>query len=230
MPRPFGTTKDPNRRRIFSPRVYGKNEDKRRKIDYGGPAHNGWLRRGYKLNRSGTKLIKDATFNGDRNAPLPRGRPRGKAKVVPVSERVINPVTKRSIKIGGPTFRKIENNFFFDEAERKFLDAVVDPKMDGKVKLNSDIFKYREKCGYIYNKLDNTLTKPSHKSSGAFDNSMVDHDLAIVSQSDPIVQMQKLDRRIKYLINKSLKQWNGIELNSILFLKLCFQNLMKLLI
>ena len=78
--RPAGTTKDPNRRRVMNP--YG------RLIDFEGHSYNKFINTGYKLNLAGNRLIEDATFTGDRNARPRRGRPPGKVKPVPDTEKV----------------------------------------------------------------------------------------------------------------------------------------------
>jgi hypothetical protein len=102
-----GSTKDPNRRKILNPEG--------RRIDFGGIQYNKWIKNGYKVKRDGTKLVIDRSFTGDRNATTPVGRPRGKAAVVPDSEKVKNPETGRLIKKGAVTFKKLTKKYLFDE-------------------------------------------------------------------------------------------------------------------
>ena len=52
--RPVGTTKNPNRRRVRNPNG--------RLIDFEGIQYNKLINNGYKLNRRGTKLIRNTNF------------------------------------------------------------------------------------------------------------------------------------------------------------------------
>src|SRR5437868_1246088 len=197
--RPSGTTKDPNRRRVQNPWGWI--------IDFEGPQYNKLIKNGYKLNRAGTELIRNPNFV----AVERRGRPSGKAKVVPVTEKVVNPNTKRAIKIGGPTFKNVSKTYFFDEKQTKFVTTVVDPIHKNKIRLDGDKFEKRLKHGHIYDKLDNSLTMPSQEMEKAYGNYLVTYNLTVVNNSDPIIQMQKLDQRIKFLLAKKLKELKGIK-------------------
>src|SRR5277367_5195107 len=203
--RPRGSTKDPNRRKV-------KNPDGRR-IDFEGTQYNKWIKSGYKLNRDAIKLVIDRRFTGDRNTTRPVGRPRGKAPPVPDSQKVKNPESGRPIKKDANTFKKLTKKYVFDEEKNKFITSVLDPKQNSKISLNSSKFKKRIEHGYIYDKLNNSLTTPSKKIQSAFGNAFVTYDLAIMSKDDPLVQMQKLNNRITTLLKRSLKRLNGIKFN-----------------
>src|SRR6478609_5609805 len=200
-----GSTKDPNRRRILNPEG--------RRIDFCGPQYNKWIKNGYIVNRDGTKLVIDRSFTGDRNATRPVGRPRGKASVVPDSQKVKNPETGRLIKKGAVTFKNLTKKYLFNEEKNKFIITVLDPKQNSKISLNSPKFKKRIEHGYIYDKRNNSLTRPSKKSEAAFGNAFETYDLVIMSKDDPIIQMQKLNKRITTLLKRSLKRLNGIKFN-----------------
>src|SRR5277367_3531774 len=203
--RPRGTTKDPNRRKV-------KNPDGRR-IDFEGTQYNKWIKSGYKLNRDGIKLVIDRSFTGDRNATRSVGRPRGRAAAVPDSQKVKNPESGRPIKKDANTFKKLTKKYVFDEEKNKFITRVFDPKQNSKIFLNSPKFKKRIEHGYIYDKLNNSLTTRSKKIESAFGNAFVTYDLVIMSKDDPLVQMQKLNNRITTLLKRSLKRLNGIKFN-----------------
>ena len=164
-----GSTKDPNRRRILNPEG--------RRIDYEGKQYNKWIKNGYKVNRDGTKLVIDRSFTGDRNAT----RPRGKAPAVPDSQKVKNPETGRLTKKNAGTFKNLTKKYLFDEEKNEFITKVLDPKQNSEIPLNSPEFKKRIEHGYIYDKLNNSLTRPSRKSEAAFGNAFVTYDLDIVS-------------------------------------------------
>ena len=159
------------------------------------------------------KLVIDKSFTGDRNAKKPVGRPKGKAPAVPDSQKVKNPETRRSIKKDANTFKRLTKKYLFDEEKNKFITKVLDPKQNSRISLNSPKFKKRIEHGYIYDKLNNSLTTPSKKSESAFGNAFVTYDLAIMSKDDPLVQMQKLNNRITTLLKRSLKRLNGIKFN-----------------
>ena len=67
-------------------------------------------------------------------------------RIYPISnfDVIINPVTKRSIKINGQTFRNLRKKYDYDEVRNKFLMHVLDPKNQNKklvknMKLSIDI-------------------------------------------------------------------------------------------
>src|SRR6476661_3413130 len=188
-----GSTKDPDGRRI----------------DFGGPQYNIWIKNGYKVNRDGTKLVIDRSFTGDRNATRPVGRPKGKAPVVPDSQKVKNPETGRLIKKGAVTFRNLTKKYLFNEEKKEFIITVLDPKKNSKISLNSPDFRKRLEHGYIYDKLNNSLTRPSKKSESALKDSIVVHDLRIVNEADSIIQMDKLNPRVKFLLSQAQKKMHG---------------------
>src|SRR6476469_1540740 len=202
-----GSTKDPNRRRILNPEG--------RRIDFGGIQYKKWIKNGYKVNRDETKLVIDRSFTGDRNATRPIGRPKGKAPAVPDSQKVKNPETGRLIKKGAVTFKNLTKKYLLDEEKNKFITKVLDPKQNSKISLNSPKFEKRIEHGYIYDKLNNSLTRPSKKSEVAFGNAFVTHDLVIMSKDDQIIQTQKLNNRITTLLKRSLKRLYGIKFNII---------------
>ena len=203
--RPRGTTKDPNRRRIVNPNG--------RRIDFEGRQYNELIKNGYKLDSDGTKLIIDRNFTGNRNVRRPVGRPRGRTSAIPDSQKVKNPESGRMIKKGAYTFKNLSKKYFFNESKNKFIKTVYDSKQKRKISLNGPEFNERIKHGYIYEKLNNSLIKPSKKSDKAFKNGMVIHDLTIVNESDPSIQMNKLNQRIKVLAARALEKLNGIVIN-----------------
>src|SRR6476619_7640689 len=207
-----GSTKDPNRRRILNPEG--------RRIDFGSPQYNKWIKNGYKVNRDGTKLVIDRSFTGDRNATRPVGRPKGKAPAVPDSQKVKNPETGRLIKKGAYKFKQLAKKYLFDEEKKEFITTVLDPKQNSKISLNSPDFRKRIEHGYIYDKLNNSLTRPSKKSEVAFGNAFVTYDLIIMSKDDPNIRTQKLNNRITTLLKRSLKKLYGIKFNIIFNIEL----------
>src|SRR6478609_537506 len=198
-----GSTKDPNRRRILNPEG--------RRIDLGGPQYNNWIKNGYKVHRDETKLVIDRSFTGDRNATRPVGRPKGKAPAVPDSQKVKNPETGRLIKKGAVTFRNLTKKYLFNEEKNKFITKVLDPKQNSKISLNSPDFRKRLEHGYIYDKLNNSLTRPSKKFEVAFGKAFVTYDLDIMSKDDPIIQMDKLNPRVKFLVSQAQKKMHGLK-------------------
>ena len=201
--RPAGVTKDSNRARIMNPNG--------RLIDVNGPQYNKLIKNGYKPDEYGVTLISDKSFTGDGNVKKSVGRPKGKASPIPNSEKVKNPETGRMIKKNGYKCKQLYNKYFYDKDINEFITSVLDPKSEDKISLSSNEFSKRIENGYIYDKLNNSLTKPSKKSEKAFKNAIVVYDLTIVNNTDPIIQMNKLYPRIKVLISKALKKCNGVK-------------------
>jgi len=117
------------------------------------------------------------------------------------------------IKKGAVTFKKLTKKYLFDEEKNELITKVLDPKQNSEIPLNSPEFKKRIEHAYLYDKLNNSLTRSSRKSEAAFGNAFVTYDLEIVSKDDPLVQMQKLNNRITILLKRSLKRLNGIKFN-----------------
>ena len=94
-----GTNKDPNRRRVLN--------HNGRLIDFEGNQYNKLIKKGFKLNPEGTRLVEDKTFTGDRKAILRRGRPpKSVITNVPKSnEKTRNPETGRQIVKRGIVFK-----------------------------------------------------------------------------------------------------------------------------
>src|SRR6266536_6661416 len=157
--RPVGSTKDPNRRKVTNPNG--------RIIDYDGLQYNKLIRSGYKLNNSGTHLVEDNNFTGSIVKKF-AGRPRGKASTVPDSQKIKNPETGRLIKKYAYTFKQLVKKYYYDETKNELITTVFDPKLKHDISINSPEFKKRIKHGYIYDKLNNTFTKPSKKTEKAF--------------------------------------------------------------
>ena len=145
--RPIGTTKNPNRRRIYNPNG--------RLIDFEGPQFNRLINTGYRVNTKGTKLVLDISYK----TPA--------IKVISNEDKIINPDSKRAILKTGVTFKNLAKKYNFDTKRNKFITRIVDPKSETKIKLNSSKFKQRIKHGYIYKKEDNLLLTPSVKTENA---------------------------------------------------------------
>src|SRR6266536_2315918 len=197
--------KDPNRRKVINPNG--------RLIDYNGLQYNKLLRSGCKLNDAGTHLVKDNNFTAD-IVKKSVGRPKGKYSTVPDSQKVKNPETGRLIKKNAYTYKQLIKKYPYDEAKNEFITTVFDPKQSQNISINSPEFKKRIEHGYIYDKLDNTITKPSEKTEKAFKTGVVIvHDLTLVNKNDPIIQMNKLDKRVKSLLHHALEKQKGIMFN-----------------
>ena len=186
-----------------------------RKIDYGGIQYNRLIRKGYKLNEKCSQLIQDPQFTGDRNAPLPRGRPKGVPVIKPASSEVFeNPLTNRKISKSGATYKALLKNYRYDEHTKKFVTHVKYPKNNANlILINGSYFKEYENKGYVYDQYKNELIKPSKKSAKAFGNVLVTRDLTILNKNDPEDQMNKLNQRISFLLNEHLKKLKGLRFN-----------------
>ena len=202
--RPRGSTKDADRKRVQNPNG--------RLIDFEGSQYMKLLKRGYKLNTDETRLIEDENFTGDRNALLHRGRPRGRTSPVLAVEKVKNPDTGRLIIKNKLTFNKLIKKYNFNESNNKFITKIFDEKRKINIKINSSKFKKRVKTGYIHDKINSKLTKPSVLSEAAFKNAITTHSLTIVEKIDPITQINKLDMRIKYILTKELNKRGSLKI------------------
>ena len=193
--RPIGTKKDPNRKRV-------KNQNGRM-IDYKGIQYNKLIKSGYKLNSDKTQLIPDDNFTGERGAIKP-------------TDKVKNPEPNgRWLKIGSKKFEELKKKFYYDEDKKEFAKTVHDPRYTNKqLVIGSPDFEKRvKKQGYIYDKADNSLIKPSKIINEAFSNNAIEQDFVIVNKQDPEVQMKMLFTRTYYLISKALKRLNGVKFN-----------------
>src|SRR6266536_2705249 len=187
--RPVGSTKDPNRQKVTNPNG--------RLIDYNGLQYNKLIRSGYKLNDAGTHLVGDGNMVKKIN-----------------SQKIKNPETGRLIKKYAYTFKQLIKKYSYDDDKNEFIISVFDPKLKHDISIDSPEFKKRIEHGYIYDKLNNNLTKPSEKTEKAFKKDVVVvHDLVIINKADPIIQMNKLDKRVKLLLHQALKKQNGIKFN-----------------
>src|SRR6266536_4328763 len=203
--RPVGTIKDPNRRKVTNPNG--------RIIDYNGLQYNKLIRSGFKLNDGRTHLVKDNNITVD-IVKKSAGRPRGKASTVPDSQKIKNPETGRMIKKNAYTFKQLVKKYSYDETKNELITTVFDPKQKNNISLNSPEFKKKINHGYIYDKLKNTLSEPSKKTEKVFKTGVFDvHDLTIVNKTDPIIQMNKLEKRVELLLYHALKKQNGIKFN-----------------
>jgi hypothetical protein len=110
-------------------------------------------------------------------------------------------------------FKQLYNKYYYDDVNNVFVTTIFDPKTKADISLHGTEFKKRIQDGYIYDNTTNILTKPSKKSEKALKDSIAIHDLTIVNNKDPIVQMKELDKRIKVLILKALKKYNGLKFN-----------------
>src|SRR6266536_4995296 len=161
----------------------------------------------------GTIKDKDNSFTGD-IVKKSAGRPRGKASTVPDSQKIKNPETGRMIKKNAYTFKQLVKKYSYDETKNELITTVFDPKQKNNISLNSPEFKKKINHGYIYDKLKNTLSEPSKKTEKVFKTGVFDvHDLTIVNKTDPIIQMNKLEKRVELLLYRALQKQNGIKFN-----------------
>ena len=149
---------------------------------------------------------------GDRNAPSPRGRPKGSKSRLSSKEKVYNPLTNRNIIKNGRPFKELLKRYKYDANKNEFVTHVKDPKNENiLIAINNNDFNRYIGKGYIYNRLDNILIPSSRKSENAFQNAITTYDLTIVNEIDPVDQMNKLNKRIEVLIKKRLNKLNGIK-------------------
>src|SRR3989442_6250346 len=126
--RPVGTTKNPNRRRV-------RNHNGRI-IDFEGIQYNKLVNNGYKLNRRGTKLIRNTNFTP---AIIERrGRPKKYPDVSTTHEKVINPDTGKDIKTNTLNFRKLANRYGYSSTKHKILIHVADTNNPNKSIVKND--------------------------------------------------------------------------------------------
>ena len=170
------------------------------------------LKTGYKFNKNKTRFILDNTFKGDRNIPLKRGRP-SKYPASPLSshQTVINPDSKRVIKTNTAYFKNLVKKYGYDNSRNQFLLHVPDPNNSDKtiVKNGEKFNKYMQR-GYIYNNKDNSLINPSQKTKEAFYGEVQSHKLLILDKHDVEKQMKSVEPRIKVLLERYLKKFNGV--------------------
>src|SRR5260221_2211174 len=150
------------RQRILNP--------KGRKIMYGGPQYKKLIKKGYTFNDDYSQLIEDPDFTGDRNAPLPRGRPKGVKNKLSSAEKGYNPLTNRYIIKSGHLFKELLKKYEYDINKNEFIAHVKDPKQEYWNQIYGDNFSKYIGKGYIYNKRDNNLIRPIQKNEKAFKN------------------------------------------------------------
>ena len=162
---------------------------------------DGYIFNGMQLIK-GSKVIKIST---DR-----RGRPKKYATTATAS-KVKNPETGRMIKTNTYQFKKLTTKYFYDAGNNVFTKEILDPKTNRKILLNSAEFQNRINDGYIYE--NDKLIKPSRKSESTFGKAFATHELKIINENDPLIQMQKLNGRIIVLLKRSLLKLKGIKFN-----------------
>src|SRR2546425_4298878 len=91
---------------------------------------------------------------------------------------------------------------------------VPDPNNSNKsiVKNDTKFDNYLER-GYVYNEQDNSFIKPSKKTENRFDGEAQSYEFAIVNKNDPVVQMEKMKKRVTVLLERYLKEFNGCKFN-----------------
>ena len=67
--------------------------------------------------------------------------------------------------------------------------------------------------GYIYNSKENSLINPSQKTKEALDGEIQSHKLLIVDKHDVEKQIKSVEPRIKVLLERYLKKFNGVKFN-----------------
>jgi len=170
---------------------------------------NKYINEGYVLNKDATRLVK---------GPLSIiiGKVLGRSKIYTVTataNKVRNPETGRMIKTNTYKFKKLTKIYFYDASNNVFTKEILDLKTKNKILMNSAEFKKRVNDGYIFDKKNDQLIKPSQKSAAAFGKAFVTYDLTIMSEDDPMVQMKTLNDRIMALLKRSLKKLNSIKFN-----------------
>ena len=203
--RPKNTIKDSNRRKVRNPNG--------RIIDFEGPQYNKLIKSGYILNND--KLVKDPQFTNIENdvkQKQNKGRPK-KYTVVATVDKVKNPDTGRMIKTNTYKFKQLTNKYLYDAVKNEFTKEVFDSKTKEKILINSDKSRGRLQKGYIHDKENDKLIKPSKKCEKAFGNSFATFELKIINKDDPLIQMHNLNNRITILLRRKLKKLNGIKFN-----------------
>ena len=180
-----------------------------RYIDYGGPQYNKLIRNGYMLNVDGTQLIINPNFRSDKIKNPETGRFINKF-AYPL--KLKNGNWTPEIKFGNK-FKELYNKYFYDTINDVFITTVLDPKTNNEIPLNSPLFSKRVRDAYIYDKTSNKLIKPSEKSNTAFGKAFATHELKIMNEHDPVIQMQKLNNRITVLLKRSLQKLNSVKFN-----------------
>ena len=204
--RPKGTTKAINRKKILN--------QNGRIIDYDGNQFRKLLKSGYKVNDDETRLVIDDNFI---KHTVKRGRPKGKATIVPHEEKVKNPDTGRLIIKNGATFKTLSKKYTYNSNKNEFNKFVTDPKHPKtKLDVTGPEFKKYEKRGYIYDKQENSIIKPSKKIESAFKNSLAKYELRIINNEDPLIQMEQLENRIRRIASQALKKHNAITFNIVM--------------
>src|SRR5271163_338670 len=195
--------KDTNRKRILNPNG--------RIIDVNGPQYNKLLRSGYDESEDGKTLVFNDSFI---RKTIPRGRPK-KIRVINTHEKVVNPDTKRLIKIDNATFKQLSKKYHYNLNENVFYNEVIDPKHPKK-KLNVTDPKVKEyeHRGYIFKKEENKIIKPSIKRESAFKDTLNVYELTIVDELDPVIQFKSLERRETVLLSQSIKKHKGIKFST----------------
>src|SRR6267154_1966214 len=146
------------------------------------------MNNGDKEDRRGTKLVENPNFT-----PVERrGRPKKYPDVSTTHETVINPYTEREIKTNTLYFRKLANQYGYDNLKNKILMHVPDPNNPNKsiVKNDEKFNSYLER-GYVYNERENSFIKPSKITQHAFDGEVQSHELAKVDKNALKLQMEK---------------------------------------
>jgi len=140
------------------------------------PLVNKYINEGYLLNEDATRLVK-----GSQSIII--GKIRGRSKtytVTATANKVKNPETGRMIKTNTYKFKKLTKIYFYDASNNIFIKEILDPKTKNKILMNSAKFKKRVNDGYIFNKKNDQLIKPSQKSAAAFGKAFVTYDLNII--------------------------------------------------
>lgn len=227
--RPSGVFKDPNRPRIKNPNG--------RIIDINGPQYKKLIKNGYLHNEDNTHLILNPNFiPPDKIKNIRTGRMilktsqtfrnllkngyrlNNKGNKLKIDKKYIppikvkNPDSNRMINKNSQTFKKLIRKYKYDENENKFVTHIVDPKSERNIDMNDKTFKKRIKHGYIYDENKNKLIIPSSISDSAFNKSVKTYDLTLVD-NDPIVQFNKLQKRIHFLIKQNLIKNKATKIN-----------------
>ena len=85
--------------------------------------------------------------------------------------------------------------------------------LDSTLIVTSDEFNKIQNKGYWFDVQSRSVIKPSVKKEVAFKNAIANYDLTIANAEDPLIQMRKLNKRVKVLLDKSLNNNRGISFN-----------------